>query len=155
MLLMDQEIMLRGGYDPRIVMPTIPTREFPVNREWRKVHTVLQVHDSILVDTPLSMAGEVVDLFARTMPKIIEQAGLIWGESIYHHLAPMRRVPVEADIEVGPNWRDAYKVKSGKDVPLAMAVANARKAALDKDSRFEWKEEMDKAVIEAFNAGKV
>ena len=53
-------------------------------------------------------------------------------------LSKLKRVPIIAEPEVGPNWRDAVKIKSGKDIPRAMHIARMRQAACDADIMHEW-----------------
>jgi len=150
MVLMDQEIALRSGKKRELILPTIDHRDFPVDKRWRDVHLVLQVHDSILADCPLSMAGEVVDMFHRTMPHVTTLAPLVWGPQVSQLLKPMRKVAPEVDGEVGTSWRDAYKVKSGADVPLAMHVARTKRRALDADPTYKWGAEDDAKAVAAF-----
>lgn len=150
LILMDQEICLRSGKPAHLVLPTIEPRTFPVDPRWKKVHLILQVHDSILADCPLSMAGEVVDMFYRTMPHIVDLAPLVWGPQVTELLKPMRKVKPEVDGEVGSSWRDAYKVKTGADVPLAMHVAAMKRAKLDPDPAYKWGDDDDKAAAASF-----
>ncbi|OPZ66029.1 MAG: DNA polymerase I, thermostable [Firmicutes bacterium ADurb.Bin506] len=150
LILMDQEIALRSGRKPSMIMPTIEPRVFPVDKRWKDVSLVLQVHDSILCDCPLAMAGEVVDMFYRTMPKVVDLAPLVWGPEISELLKPMRRVKPDVDGEVGTSWRDAYKVKTGADVPLAMHVARTKRAKLDADVTYKWGDDDDKAAVASF-----
>jgi uracil-DNA glycosylase family 4 len=150
LILMDQEICIRSGRNPAMILPTIDARQFPVDKRWRDVSIVLQVHDSILCDCPLSMAGEVVDMFHRTMPHVVDLAPLVWGPEVVPLLKPMRKVKPEVDGEVGTSWRDAYKVKTGADVPLAMHVARVKRAKLDADVTYKWGDEDDKAAKESF-----
>lgn len=150
MVLMDQEIQLRSGRDPELLLPTITRREFPVDERWKDVNLVLQVHDSILVDCPVEMTGEVVDMFNRTMPKVVDLAPIVWGDWVTDRLKVMRKVATQVDVEVGPSWRDAYKVKVLSDVPKALFIANRMKAKCDTDPRYKWDEKDEEEALAAF-----
>ena len=58
-------------------------------RNLRTVMT-LQVHDELLFDTPPSEADEVTELVKTEMEKVIALS-----------------IPIVAEVNRGPNWRDA------------------------------------------------
>jgi uracil-DNA glycosylase family 4 len=152
--LIDQEIRLRRGDDPRLVLPTVDTRDFPVDERWARVHPILQVHDMIGIDAHRDVAGEALDRLVYTMQNVVDMAPLVWGDCVRSTLAPLKRVPIVAEPEVGPNWRDAVKVKSGKDVPAAMFVACAKRDRLDKDMMYEWSKSDASAAMAEYEKQK-
>lgn len=150
--LFDQEVCLRRGDDPRMVMPTASSREFPVDERWQKVHTVLQIHDMIGVDCHKSIAADVVDRLVYTMENVVDLAPVIWGEQVTKRLQRLKRVPIVAEPEVGPNWRDATKLKTGKDVPKAMHISREKQRKLDADPAYRWEDKDTNEAIASFAA---
>jgi uracil-DNA glycosylase family 4 len=149
--LMDQEICVRRGDNPALILPTVTPRKFEDDGgDWSKVHQVVTVHDMDGIDCHVSMAPRVVDMMYRTMQGVIDLAPLVWGDQVTKRLQPMRKVSPDAEVEVGPNWRDAYKVKTGADVPLAMYIANAKRVAFDQDVKFKWTEDLEKDLKAKF-----
>jgi len=146
--LFDQEVCLRQGTDPRLIMPTADTREFPVDERWKRVHPILQVHDMIGVDCHKDVAEDVVERLVHTMENVVDLAPIIWGPQVQKTLKPLKRVPIIAEPEVGPNWRDATKVKKASDVPLSMHISFAKQRKLDADPAYKW-EEKDTQEAEA------
>lgn len=145
--LMDQEICLRSGkWDPDLIYPTIDRREFPVTEGWDKAHIVLTVHDSIVFDCHRSVAPAVAEMCSRVMPNVASLAHHIWGEQITEDLSCLSRVPMAADLEIGPTYRDAVGFKDGKDIDKAMFIGDRKKTYFDATPRGEWTEDMDKAA---------
>jgi DNA polymerase-1 len=54
-----------------------------------RTQMVLQVHDELVFDVPLAEADAVRELVKRAMEQVIEL-----------------KVPIVADVGIGPNWRD-------------------------------------------------
>ena len=150
--LFDQEIRLRRGDSPDLILPTVDRREFEVDERWSKVHPVLQVHDMIGVDCPVEMAGVVTERLLDTMQNVVDLAPLVWGDAVRESLAPLHRVPILAEAEVGPNWRDAYKVKDRNDTALAMHVASTKCRLLDADPLAKWGDDQINAAKATFKA---
>lgn len=146
--LFDQEVCLRSGRRPHMILPTITSREFERDKRWKRVHPILQVHDMIGVDCHKDVAAEVTDRLVHTMEHVVDLAPLVWGDCVIKTLKKLHRVPIIAEPEVGPNWRDAVKVKSGKDIPKAMHIARCRQAVCDEDLMHEWTAD-DNAKAEA------
>lgn len=150
--LYDQEVCIRSGRRPDLILPTIDPIELPRDDRWKRVHPMLQVHDMIGVDCHKDVAAEATDRLIDIMENVVDYAPRVWGDVVIEGLKPLKRVPIVAEAEVGPNWRDAYKVKTGADVPKAMYVACAKQARLDPNPKSKWTEEDDKAAIAAFAA---
>lgn len=146
--LFDQETCLRAGRKPSMILPTIEAREFEVDERWKKVHPILQVHDMIGVDCHKDVAAEVADRLVDTMQNVVDYAPLVWGDCVTKTLSKLKRVPIIAEPEVGPNWRDAVKIKAGKDIPRAMHIARIRQQTCDADIMHEWTAD-DNAKAEA------
>jgi uracil-DNA glycosylase family 4 len=149
-VLFNQEMRIRRGDDPRMVLPTVDPREFPFDARWKRVHPILQVHDMVGIDCHKDVAADVVDRLLYTMQNVVDLAPLVWGDWVSASLKKLKRVPMLAEAEVGPNWRDAYKVKTGADIPKAMHIARAKRAALDVDIHFKWSEDHEKAAAATF-----
>lgn len=149
--LVDNEIMLRRGGDRHLIHPTIDAREFPVDPAWSRVHPVLTVHDSIVIDCHRSMAERVVKMVRRIMPNVVDYAHIVWGPQIHDTLDILKTVPIEADIEVGPNWRDAHKIKKASDTALALYIADQKRSRFDVDPHFKWTDDIEKAVIATYS----
>lgn len=150
--LIDQEICLRRGMDPSMIHPTIDHVDVPIDRRWKDVHAIVQVHDMIGIDCTLEMAPIVVDRLQYVMENIVDLAPLVWGPGVLDTLKPLRRCRMQAEVEVGPNWRDAYGVKSGADVAKAMHVARVKQAKFDADPHYSWTKEDDVAALASFKA---
>ncbi|MBA3845531.1 MAG: hypothetical protein H0X45_02675 [Planctomycetes bacterium] len=150
--LMDQEIQARRGTARHLVYPTIDWREFQVTAGWDKVDIILSVHDSIVFDCHRSMAESVADMCRRTMPNVVDLAPLVWGDAVAEHLECLRLVPMQADVEVGPNYRDGHGADKAGSCALALYIADHKQTFFDNDHKGEWKEEMDKALEAEFNA---
>lgn len=150
--LMDEEIMLRRGTPKHLVMPTIDHREFHKTEGWDKVHIMLSVHDSNVVDCHRSVAGQVVEMMQRTMPNIVDLAPLVWGPAIVDHIACLKKVPMQTDVEIGPNYRDGVAVKNPADCARAMFVGDAKNVFLDADAKGTWTKDHEKAANAAFAA---
>lgn len=149
-VLFNQEVRLRRGDDPRMVLPTVDPREFPVDARWKRVHPILQVHDMIGIDCHKDVAADVTDRLLYTMQNVVDLSPLVWGDWVASSLKKLKRVPMLAEAEVGPNWRDACKVTSGADIPKAMHVARAKRAALDVNIHFEWTKDHATAAAATF-----
>jgi DNA polymerase I-like protein with 3'-5' exonuclease and polymerase domains len=146
--LFDQETCLRAGRKPSMILPTIDSREFEADARWKRVHPILQVHDMIGVDCHKDVAAEVADRLVDTMQNVVDYAPLVWGDCVTKTLSKLKRVPIIAEPEVGPNWRDAVKIKAGKDIPRAMHIARIRQQTCDTDIMHEWTAD-DNAKAEA------
>jgi DNA polymerase I-like protein with 3'-5' exonuclease and polymerase domains len=154
LVLFNQEVRLRRGEDPRMVLPTVDTREFPVDPRWERVHPILQVHDMIGLDCHKDIAGEAMERLHWTMENVVDLAPLVWGDEIIVGLKKLKRVPIVAEPEVGPNWRDAYKVKTAADVDKAMFVSREKRAALDADINFKWTGDHEAAALAKYESLK-
>ncbi len=142
--LYDQEVCIRAGRDPAMILPTIEPLKVERDDRWKRVHPMLQVHDMIGVDCHKDVAAEATDRLLDIMQNIVEYAPRVWGNCVIPLLKPLKAVPIVAEAEVGPNWRDAYKVQSGADIPRAMFIARSKCAKLDKEPKYKWGEEDDK-----------
>ncbi len=150
--LMDQEICIRSGRRPEMTLPTITPREFEVDSRWKRVQTIVQVHDMIGLDCHKDIAAEATDRLLDTMQNVIDYAPLVWGDCVTPLLNKLRRVPILAEAEVGPNWRDAYKVKNGAEIPKAMHVARVKQTTLDADPKYKWDKKDDEKALATFKA---
>lgn len=149
-ILFDQEIRIRRGDDPRLVLPTVTPRHFDYDERWKRVHFSLQVHDMLGVDCHKDVAEDVVDRLLYSMENAVDLAPLVWGDAVIPYIEPLKRVPIVAEAEVGPNWRDAYKAKTGKDVAKAMHVAFTMRAKRDVDPLYKWEEKDEKEALSTF-----
>jgi DNA polymerase I-like protein with 3'-5' exonuclease and polymerase domains len=148
--LYDQEVCLRAGRNPALIHPTVGHMPYERDDRWKRVHPILQVHDMIGVDCHKDVAVEATDRLIDIMQNVAEYAPLVWGDCVIKKLAPIKKVPILAEAEVGPNWRDAVKVKTGKDIPCAMSIARKKQQMLDADPRYEWGEKDEKSARAAF-----
>jgi DNA polymerase I-like protein with 3'-5' exonuclease and polymerase domains len=146
--LMDQEMCVRRGDDPAMLYPTLPRREFPVDERWRRAHICLTVYDSILVDAHHSVAGDVVALMQRTMPHIVDLAHLVWGDEIAANLNCLRKVPIVADVDLGPSYRDKAPVEGPEGVAHAYRVGCYKRQLFDRDPKTKWRKDMAKDAPE-------
>lgn len=153
MVLMDQEICLRAGWDPTQLYPTIePMRGVERTPGWEKVHLILSVHDSIVFDCHRSMGPATVEMCQRVMPNIIDLAPRVWGDVVVPNLDCLRKVPMQTDVEVGPTYRDAVGVKGPGDVRRQLYVGDRKKEFFDKTPKGEWNSDMDKEHSGAYDA---
>lgn len=150
LILFDQEVCIRRGDDPRLRYPTIDPREFPVDKRWQKVKPILQVHDMLGLDAHLSVAGEALERLVWTMEHVVDLAPLVWGDAVKKGLRKLKRVPILADPEVGPNWRDAYKAKASSEVAKAMHVARMKQAKFDASPLTDWGPEDETAALASY-----
>lgn len=150
--LIDQEICLRRGLDPVHVHPTVEHLDVPVDKRWDRVHVTLQVHDMIGIDCHKEVAGVVVDRLAYIMQHVCELAPLIWGDQITPGLQVLKKVQLLAEVEVGPNWRDAVHVKDGTGVDLGMHTARCKRAKFDADPHAKWEKDDDKAAEASYRS---
>jgi DNA polymerase I-like protein with 3'-5' exonuclease and polymerase domains len=152
LILFDQEVCIRQGADPELLYPTVEHRNFPVDHRWKRVHPILQVHDMLGVDAHREVAGEVLERLVWTMEHSVELSPLVWGDVIAKGLRPLNAVPIVADPEVGPNWRDAYKAKDRGEIDKAMHVSRAKRTFFDGNPLGDWTPELEKAALDAYGA---
>jgi uracil-DNA glycosylase family 4 len=150
MTLMDEEICLRRGDDVHLLHPTMEHRSFPIDERWKRVHQILSVHDSIVMDCHKDVVADVIRMMQETMPNIPSLAHHIWGQEIEDNLACLKKVPLAVDVEVGPNYRDGVKTKKPEGWEEAYFVACEMRKALDIDYKFKWGDEQTKAAREAW-----
>jgi DNA polymerase I-like protein with 3'-5' exonuclease and polymerase domains len=153
LILFDQEICTRRGDNPDLRYPTVEQREFPVDSRWENVHLVLQVHDMLGVDAHKDAAGEALERLIWTMEHAVELAPLVWGDVVKEGLEPLKLVPIVADPEVGPNWRDAYKAKDRTEIAKAMFVSRAKRKLLDENPFSDWTKEAEEAALASYTGG--
>ena len=101
----------------------------------------------------LKAAAATIDRIANKvhcMQNVVDYAPLVWGDQIVPRIKKLKRVPILAEAEVGPNWRDSYKVKSGADIDAAMWVTRIRRSTLDADLHYKWGEEDEKKALASY-----
>jgi hypothetical protein len=104
------------------------------------------------VDAHREVAGEALERLVWTMEHSVELSPLVWGDVIAKGLRPLNAVPIVADPEVGPNWRDAYKAKNRGEIDKAMHVSRAKRTFFDGNPLGDWTPELEKAALDAYGA---
>ncbi len=150
--LMDYEIERHRGTPEHLLYPTIDHMPFDRASGWDGVHLILTVHDSIIFDCRRDMASSVFEMCSRVMPNIVDLAPIVWGRGVSENIGCLRKVPMTADIEIGPNYRDAVKADKIVDIARSMFVADRRRAFFDADHKGKWDKDMDKKAEAEFAA---